>query len=119
MGNYFIAYSREDSKVMEEIRSELKGKGNTVNTDRDIPRNSDDWQKNIEDFIDECDDMVVLLSPSAKNSAPVRREIDYAQLQGKGIISYLVRGDRRNAIPLALSGAQFTDRRNDFRKLYN
>ena len=111
---YFIAYSRMDSKAMKTIRSELESSDHTVNTDEDIPRNASDWQEYIEEFIENSDEMIVLLSPSAKRSPAVRREIEYAKSQEISIIAILIRGDKKASIPLSLSGCQYEDRRAEF-----
>jgi hypothetical protein len=112
--NYFIAYSRNDRLTMRAIRDELEKEGNTVKTDENISRFSTNWQMEIQDFINYCDAMVVLLTPSSKGSAFVNKEILFAQTMEKNIWSILTSGDEKTSIPLSLMGYNYEDRRKDF-----
>ena len=108
MGHVFFCYARENEKEMKELKSQFTESGITVRTDENIKRNEKDWQQAIETAIDSSFAVVVLLSPSAKNSGWVRSEIKYANNQEKDIFTVLVEGNEKNAVPLILSTAHFT-----------
>ena len=110
----FIAYSRKDKKAMNQIRTEESNLGHDVFVDETMARNSPDWQKTIEEYIEDCDETIVLLSPTAKNSHHVRNEIAYAKLQQKDIRVMLVCGEIKSAVPLQLSVNNLIDRRKEF-----
>jgi len=57
--------------------------------------------------------VVVLLSPDSKKSPWVRREISYAEDNGKRIFPVLVAGDERTAIPIRLTSHQRIDIRQN------
>jgi hypothetical protein len=99
---------------MNRVRSECYASNDSVSTDEDILRTASDWQQKIEEFIEQCDEVIVLLSSSAKGSSHVRREIEYAKIQEKTISAILVEGTVKTSLPLALSGCQYTDRRDEF-----
>ena len=99
---------------METVQREQEKKGHTVLTDQNDLRNAPTWQQAIQGFIDDSDEVIVLLSPTAKNSAFVNHEIAYALLQEKPIWAVLVKGDEKSSIPLILAGVTYEDRRPDF-----
>ncbi len=53
--------------------------------------------------------VVVLLSPNSKKSPWVRREIGYAEDNGKRIFPILVAGNERNSVPIRLTNHQRVD----------
>jgi hypothetical protein len=110
----FLSYSRKDTEMMHRVRNGLIAEGITVWTDEGIEPGTDLWQKAIQDAIENAGAMVVLLSPDAKASQWVGREIHYAQTHRRKIFPLMVRGDDETAVPFALSGAQYIDLRNDF-----
>ncbi len=93
---------------MHELREHFQNKGITVWTDENIPRNSIDWQKIIEEAIESSFAVVVLMSPSAKNSSYVRQETNYALIQKKSIFPVLIKGNARSSIPIDLINANYT-----------
>jgi hypothetical protein len=113
MAHIFLSYSREDAAIMEQMRSALQDAGCGVWTDEDLSRGSDDWQKAIEASIETARCLVVLLSPTAKNSVWVRREISYAETQEVPIFPILARGTPKDAVPAAVINHQRADIRTD------
>jgi serine/threonine-protein kinase len=115
----FLSYSRKDSDIMQRVRDELRGAGLTVWTDEGIEPGTPLWKDAIESAIENAGCMIVILSPDAKKSIWVKRELEYAEAQEKHIFPLLVRGDKNDAIPFTLIGAQFVDIRNDQAKQIN
>ena len=67
------------------------------------------WEAEIEKAIVSAGANIVLLSPDSKNSPWVRREIGYAEDNGKRIFPVLVAGDERTAVPIRLTSHQRID----------
>ncbi len=109
----FLSYSREDTHSMMRIRNELESQGIRVWTDEGLIPGSDSWKRDIEDAIRNSLGIVVILSPSAKQSRWVERELGFASAQGKRVFPILVNGDTTNAIPIDLINSQWIDIRNE------
>jgi hypothetical protein len=109
VGQIFLSYSRTDSDIMQRIKSSFEAEGIQVWTDEAIEPGTPLWKDAIEHAIELASCVVVILSPDAKNSIWVKRELDYASVQNVPIIALLVRGNDQNAIPFALIGAQYID----------
>ena len=108
----FISYSKKDTRPLAiELRDALNAlQGVTAWMDESlVPMQS--WAMQIQDELDRCDYMVVLLSPDV-NRRPsdgqarsfVLNEIDYAQQMGKPIIPVKAEDTK---IPVQLAGIQY------------
>lgn len=102
----FLSYSRKDSDVMRHVCADLRAAGLTVWTDETLQPGTPSWQIEIENALGNASAMVVILSPDARLSEWVGREIQYAETQNKRIFPVLARGDEREAVPIALIGTQ-------------
>lgn len=71
------------------------------------------WEEEIEKAIRGASAIIVVLSPDAKNSEWVRREITLTEQYGKQIFPVLVKGDENTSISLRLITRQFVDMRED------
>lgn len=91
---------------MRQIRDSLEQDDIKVWTDEHLDLDTAQWQKEIEYAILHSSCLVVLLSPSAKDSDWVGREISYAQEHNRQIIPVLISGDAKTAVPLALISHQ-------------
>ncbi len=100
--------------MMQRVKLILNAQGLTCWTDEGIKPGTPLWQDAIEQAIEECHCVVVLLSPHAKRSIWVKRELNYALAQQKPILALLVAGHDSNAVPLVLIGSQYVDVRTDF-----
>lgn len=109
----FLSYSRKDSEIMRRLRDDLRAGGLTVWTDENLQPGTPSWKDSIEGAIEQAGALAVILSPDAKQSVWVERELDYARNQGVRIFPVLARGDSRKAIPLELSSAQWVDLRSE------
>lgn len=113
----FLSYSRNDSEVMRQVRGAFISEGITVWTDEGIEAGTESWRSSIQLAIEYTGVLIVLLSPDAKSSIWVNREIDYAQNHGKKIFPLLVRGNVRNAVPFSITGTQLVNIIDDFELL--
>lgn len=110
MAHVFLSYSRKDNERMSQIAVDLRASGLALWLDQtNLPPGSPEWQSTIETAILEAACMIVLLSPEAKKSQWVRRELEYARVHGKPIFPVIVLGDARSAVPLSLINAQWVD----------
>lgn len=110
----FLSYSRKDADMMHRIHASLLGAGLSVWTDEGIKAGTDLWINSIETAIEQAKCVLVLLSPDAKASVWVKKELRYANIQGKKTFSVLVEGDSKTAIPFELIGSQFVDIRTNY-----
>jgi pSer/pThr/pTyr-binding forkhead associated (FHA) protein len=115
----FLSYSRKDRETMLRIRTDLRISNISVWTDENLTPGTPLWRQAIENAIESAGCIVIILSPDAKQSPWVQREIDYASTQNKPIIPLLVRGDERTAIPLTLISAQWADLRENYDVQFN
>jgi DNA-binding XRE family transcriptional regulator len=97
---------------MRRIRSDLIKEGVEVWTDEHLEPGTVSWKKSIEKEIEQADCLVALLSPEAKHSDWVEREMDYANMQGVRIIPVLIRGTEIDSVPFSLASAQWIDARS-------
>src|SRR5688572_22773645 len=102
MSQVFLSYSRKDKEVMQRVRADLQREGLTVWTDEGIEPGTPSWKKAIGKAIEEARCLVVILSPDAKASEWVTRELDYATTHQLTIFALLARGNEQTAIPFAL-----------------
>lgn len=110
----FLSYSRRDADMMRRLRADLTSVRMPVWTDERIEPGTPAWFREVEAAIDRAFCIVVLLSPDAKQSEWVGREIEYAQILKKTILPVLVRGEAALSIPFALAGSQFVDLSIDY-----
>jgi hypothetical protein len=97
---------------MQRLRADLQAAGFTVwIDDLDLEPGTPSWQRAVEAAIHATRGIVVILSPAAKNSEWVGRELSYAAHLGRRIFPVLVSGDGISAVPLSLINHQHVDLR--------
>ena len=106
MANVFLSYSRRDEATMRRLRADLEAADLTVWTDEGLVPGEPSWQQAIEEAIEAAGCLVVILSPPAKDSKWVRRELEYADAQGLTIIPALASGESEESVPMLIIGAQ-------------
>lgn len=113
----FLSYSRKDKDLMQRIRDDLRAQHITVWTDDFLTPGTDAWNKAIEQAIEDAGCIVVILSPDAKESLWVNRELAYAlsRKSPRRIFPVLARGDENDSIPIELIRTQ----RINFQRNYN
>jgi hypothetical protein len=105
-GHIFVSYSRKDSGMMHRVCNDLRAAGFDIWTDDSLQPGTPSWHISIEEALQNASSMVVILSPDAKQSEWVGREIQYAETQNKRIFPVLARGDERESVPISLIGTQ-------------
>ena len=114
VGSVFMSYSRRDHEVMQRIVAFLRKQGIKawVDNEKLIP-GTPIWEEEIEKAIKGASAVIVVLSPDAKNSEWVRREISLADQNRKRIFPVLVRGNEDSSITLRLITRQYVDIREN------
>lgn len=107
----FLSYSRKDKATMQRLRDGLRSAGITVWTDENLQVGTPAWEKAIQEAIEDTVFLIALLSPEAKESKWVNKEISYADSFGKTIIPVLVKiGNKEiESIPIRLVDYQYAN----------
>lgn len=113
-GHIFLSYSRKDSGIMRRVCADLRAAGFEVWTDESLQPGTPSWHVSIEEALQTASSMVVILSPDAKLSEWVGREIQYAETLNKRIFPVLARGDERTSVPISLIGTQRVNLNHDY-----
>jgi len=113
LGHIFLSYSREDTATMQRVRDDLRAEGLQVWTDENLMPGSRNWQRDIENALDSAASLVVILTPHAKKSEWVSKELNYAESQDVRIFPILARGTEKNAVPFGFITAQRVDIREE------
>ena len=93
MTHVFISYSRKDQKYARKLADHIRNNGFDVWIDDHIDY-GDRWWRTIEDAIQDSGAFAVVMSPSAKESEWVEREIIFALDIRKRIFPILLEGKR-------------------------
>jgi formylglycine-generating enzyme required for sulfatase activity len=115
MSMIFLSYSRKDIEAMRRVEKALMQAGISVWTDEDLTPGTPHWAKAIDENLETCDAVVVLLTPAAYQSEWVDSECSKAKVYGKGIFPLHIEGDPEDAVPLSLWSIQRIDLRKDFK----
>jgi hypothetical protein len=110
----FMSYSRTDAEVMRHVSDDLRKHSFIVWNDEALEPGTPSWKDAIEAAIEGSKTVVALLSPDAKKSEWIERELDYARAQNVPIIPVIVRGETQNAVPFELITVQRADIRKDY-----
>jgi anti-sigma B factor antagonist len=115
----FISYSHLDKENLIQLREYLTEHKIAVWTDEHLIPGTDDWLLAVETAIDKANCVILLLSPEARESQWVRKEITYAQESQLPIIPFWIKGDNSKVKMLSLSTAQRIDARKDMPNALN
>ncbi|HTU47067.1 MAG TPA: toll/interleukin-1 receptor domain-containing protein [Bryobacteraceae bacterium] len=102
----FISYCREDLQFVRRLATDLKGAGAKVWMDKLDLRPGQHWGRAIEDAVDSCSRLLVILSPASVVSQNVDREVLFALDERKEVIPVLYRECR---IPFNLRPIHYVD----------
>jgi internalin A len=105
----FISYAHTSKTFAGKLAGDLEKQGMKVWWDFDSLKGGQDWQKEIERGIKQCDYFLVALSPDAIASDWVGNEITYATLAQKQIIPLHL---KKCDIPIGLIKKQYIDFEN-------
>ena len=115
MATIFLSYSRKDIESMRRVKHALTQAGHSVWTDENLTPGTQHWARAIDENLETCVAVVVLLSPAAYQSEWVDSECSKAKVYGKGIFPLHIEGDPEDAVPLSLWSIQRIDLRKDFK----
>ena len=107
----FISYSREDSEFTLRLANDLKAAGAAVWLDQLDIAPGERWAKAVEDALNNCPHMLVILSPSSASSTNVDDEVSFALEEKKTVIPVIYRDCR---IPFRLRPFQYVDFRGEY-----
>ena len=105
----FLSYAHKDNHYRKQVQKALEKRGLSVWVDDRGISPGTIWQEAVQEAIDNACVVVVILSPDAKESRYVNRELNYADNQKKPIFPILARGNSKNAVPFVLSGIQYVN----------
>jgi len=107
----FFSYCRNDSDFALRLASDLKAAGARVWLDQLDIVPGEPWDRAVEDALNKCSRMLVLLSPASVNSANVMDEVSFA-LEEKKIVIPVIYMDC--TVPFRLRRLQHVDLRQDY-----
>lgn len=94
MARVFLCYCRKDGEFARRLTADLDRLGADVWIDVDDIRSGDDWSDAIQQALDGCLVMVLIISPDAMASANVSNEWKYFMENGRPIIPLLFKPAR-------------------------
>ena len=107
----FISYSREDSEFALRLAGDLKAAGAAVWLDQLDIAPGERWARAVENALNSCPRLLVILSPASVGSKNVEDEVAFALEEGKPVIPVLCRDCR---IPFRLRSLHYADFRSDY-----
>ena len=108
----FISYSRRDYYFAESLTLQLRQRGVAAWMDVLELQPGATWRAALDAAIDDCAAFVLVASPAALASEPVRREWQRALAQGRRVL--LLGWHRRVRLPAELQGCEWVDGRGRF-----
>ncbi len=87
----FVSYSRRDSRFVESVKPELENLGLDVWLDLEAIPPSANWRDEIQDGIERCEALILIVSPDSTTSPEVADEIVRAERLGKRIVPVIHR----------------------------
>jgi len=102
----FVSYSRDDLDFVRRLVLDLKQAGASVWMDKLDIRAGQLWDNAIEDAVNRCSRILLILSPASVSSAEVMAEVALAMDEQKEIIPVLFRACR---IPFRLRRIEYVD----------
>jgi hypothetical protein len=103
----FICYSRADGDYARKLNDELQENGKTTWFDQESIASGADFQQEIYNGIETCENFVFIISPDSVKSPYCDDEVKFATKLGKRIITILYRATETFDIPMELSNIQW------------
>ena len=103
---YFFSYARRDSEFVLKLAKELREAGAILWLDQLDILGGQRWDRAIEEALEACQGVIVVLSPESLASNNVMDEVSYALDQGKLVVPILLRS---GTIPFRLRRVQHVD----------
>lgn len=107
----FVSYSREDSGFALKLAGDLKAGGANVWLDQLDIIPGERWDNAVENALNNCTRMVVILSPASVNSTNVMDEVSFALDEHKTVVPVI---HRDCGVPFRLRRVQHVDFRPDY-----
>ena len=107
----FISYSREDSEFALRLAKDLKEVGAAVWLDQLDIAPGQRWARAVEEALNNCPRLLVILSPASTSSTNVDDEVSFALEEKKTVIPVVYRDCK---IPFRLRPFQYVDFRGDY-----
>lgn len=92
MEHIFVSYTQDDGKVAHMIADELARWGITPSIDERLDKLRN-WPLSIQESIKACSVFILIMSPEARKSSWVQKEIEYAKSIHKLIFPILISGE--------------------------
>ncbi len=110
----FLSYSRKDSDMTTRVRRDLGIAGLDVWKSENLTHGTAAWHKAAEKAIKQSLCIVVILSPDAKESEWVKRQLAHARDYNKRVFPIVAEGNEADVIPDELIDTAFFDMRSDY-----
>ena len=107
----FFSYSRDDSEFALRLAEDLKAAGAAVWLDQLDIAPGQRWARAVQDALNNCHRLLIILSPSSVNSTNVEDEVAFALEEHKTVIPVLYRDCK---VPFQLRPFQYVDFRTDY-----
>jgi WD40 repeat protein len=110
----YIAYARANMGFVEWLRTDLKGAGISLWTDRiGLKQGTPDWEQALRDAVQIADMILLVTSPSARRSSYVRDQLALAKMYNKPVIPIWADGETwADSAPSGLVNAGYVDLRD-------
>lgn len=112
----FLSYARKNITIMQQIKASLNAANLIVWTDENLTPGTEAWTNAIQEAIEFAGCVAVILSPEAKQSVWVNRELSYAKIHQIPVFPVLAAGDERTSLPIEVINAQLVDIQTDYDK---
>lgn len=110
-----ISYSRKDIEKVTEIFNQLNHRGLRVWFDQNDIKHGDDWQRRVEQGIEESSCMLYVGSRNCFRSDHTRNELNYALGHKKKVFVAFIEGDPDIDLPLVAIRLHYADLRTNNR----
>ncbi|HEY9669097.1 MAG TPA: TIR domain-containing protein [Coleofasciculaceae cyanobacterium] len=107
MTQVFLSYADKDKAFMQKIARTLMREGMTLWTNKTDIKTGDEYEKAIQQGIEQADNIVYLMSPASLKSTYCEKELTYARSLNKHIIPLLLEPIEPELISLKLGAVQF------------
>ena len=107
----FFSYSRDDSEFALRLAEDLKAAGANVWLDQLDIAPGQRWARAVQDALDNCHRLLVILSPASVNSTNVEDEVAFALEERKTVIPVFFRDCK---VPFQLRPFHYADFRADY-----
>ena len=107
----FISYARKDGDFARRLAHDLRAANVDLWMDKLDIRPGDTWDRAVEEALQECTGLLVVLSPDAVASRSVMDEVSYALEENRRVIPVIYKECK---LPFRLRRVQYTDLTSDY-----